>query len=108
THMWGNLEDMSNVLQIAERHGLHVIEDTCLALGASTGDCMAGSLGRVGVFSFGCIKPIQGGEGGMIVTGDEALARELRAMRHWGDRTIEYGVRDTSLPAWNGRMSDFV
>ncbi|MEO6898231.1 MAG: DegT/DnrJ/EryC1/StrS family aminotransferase, partial [Caldimonas sp.] len=50
----------------------------------------------------------QGGEGGMIVTSDEALARELRAMRHWGDRTIEYGVRDTLAPAWNGRLSEIV
>jgi dTDP-4-amino-4,6-dideoxygalactose transaminase len=108
THMWGNPEDMAGVLRIAEKHGLHVIEDTCLSLGASIGGRMAGSLGRVGVFSFGCIKPIQGGEGGMIVTGDEALARELRAMRHWGDRTIEYGVRDTLVPAWNGRMSEIV
>lgn len=108
THMWGNPEDMPGLLSLAGRHGLPVIEDTCLALGATLGGRMAGAFGRVGVFSFGCIKPIQGGEGGMIVTSDEALARELRSMRHWGDRTIEYGVRDTLLPAWNGRMSEIV
>ena len=108
THMWGNPEDMTAVAKVAERHDLHVIEDTCLSLGASIDGRMVGSFGRVGVFSFGCIKPIQGGEGGMIVTSDEALARELRAMRHWGDRTIEYGVRDTLQPAWNGRMSEIV
>ena len=108
THMWGNPENMETILRLATQRGLHVIEDACLALGTRTGPRMAGSLGRVGVFSFGCIKPIQGGEGGMIVTSDEALARELRAMRHWGDRTIEYGVRDTVLPAWNGRMSEIV
>ena len=44
----------------------------------------------------------------MIVTNDEELARELRAMRHWGDRTIEFGIRDTVAPAWNGRMSEIV
>jgi dTDP-4-amino-4,6-dideoxygalactose transaminase len=108
THMWGNPEDMPTLLDLAKRHGLYVIEDSCLALGATLGGRMAGSAGHVGVFSFGCIKPIQGGEGGMIVTQDEALARELRAMRHWGDRTIEYGVRDTLRPAWNGRMSEIV
>lgn len=108
THMWGNPEDMAAMLRVADARGLHVIEDACLALGTRVGGRMAGSLGRVGVFSFGCIKPIQGGEGGMIVTSDEALARELRAMRHWGDRTIEYGVRDTLVPAWNGRMSEIV
>jgi dTDP-4-amino-4,6-dideoxygalactose transaminase len=108
THMWGNPEDMATVLRIAERRNLHVIEDACLALGASVGARKAGSLGRVGVFSFGCIKPIQAGEGGMLVTNDAALARELRAMRHWGDRTIEYGVRDVLQPAWNGRMSEIL
>ena len=108
THMWGNPEDMAGLAQLAQRRGLPVIEDACLSLGASIGGRMAGTFGRVGVFSFGCIKPIQGGEGGMIVTGDEALARELRSMRHWGDRTIEYGVRDTLRPAWNGRMSEIV
>ena len=108
THMWGNPEDMAAMLRVADEHGLVIIEDACLGLGTRVGGRMAGSLGKVGVFSFGCIKPIQGGEGGMIVTSDEALARELRAMRHWGDRTIEYGVRDTLVPAWNGRLSEIV
>src|SRR5262249_9081819 len=46
--------------------------------------------------------------GGMIITDNEALARELRAMRHWGDRTIEFGVRDATQLAWNGRMSEIL
>ena len=108
THMWGNPEDMPSLQQLARERGLHIIEDACLSLGTTLGGGMAGSFGKVGVFSFGCIKPIQGGEGGMIVTRDESLARELRAMRHWGDRTIEYGVRDTLRPAWNGRLSEIV
>ncbi len=108
THMWGNPENMQVLTALAERRGLHLIEDTCLSLGATLSGRMAGSFGRVGVFSFGCMKPIQGGEGGMIVTHDEALARELRSMRHWGDRTLEFGIRDTVLPCWNGRMSEIV
>jgi len=44
----------------------------------------------------------------MIVTNDDALARELRSLRHWGDRTIDFGVRDTNQLAWNGRMSEIV
>ena len=108
THMWGNPEDMPAVIRIAEHRGLPVIEDACLSLGTLIDGRRVGSFGRVGVFSFGCVKPIQGGEGGMIVTGDEGLARELRAMRHWGDRAIEFGTRDTLQPAWNGRMSEIV
>lgn len=108
THMWGNPENMPALHALSARKGLHLIEDACLSLGATLGGRKAGSFGRVGVFSFGCIKPIQGGEGGMIVTDDEALARELRSMRHWGDRTLEFGTRDTIIPCWNGRMSEIV
>jgi dTDP-4-amino-4,6-dideoxygalactose transaminase len=108
THMWGNPEDISGLSALASERDLWLIEDVCLALGASIGGRPVGSWGDVGVFSFGCLKPIQTGEGGMIVTSDEALARELRSLRHWGDRTIEYGVRDATRLAWNGRMSEII
>lgn len=108
THLWGNPENMAELSRLCESSDVFLIEDACLALGAKSGQQMAGASGHVGVFSFGCLKPIQGGEGGMIVTNDDALARELRALRHWGDRTIEYGVRDTTTLAWNGRMSELV
>jgi dTDP-4-amino-4,6-dideoxygalactose transaminase len=108
THMWGNPEDIPMIERQCRDRGIALIEDACLSLGAKSRGRLAGTTGVVGVFSFGCIKPIQGGEGGMIVTHDEALARELRSLRHWGDRTIEYGVRDTRQLAWNGRMSEIV
>jgi dTDP-4-amino-4,6-dideoxygalactose transaminase len=108
THMWGNPEDMSALRTLARERGLKLIEDACLGLGAIVDGRPAGSWGDVGVFSFGCVKPIQTGEGGMIVTDDEALARELRSLRHWGDRTIEFGVRDATQLAWNGRMSEIL
>lgn len=108
THLWGNPENMAELNRLCESRGVLVIEDACLALGAKFGKKMAGASGHAGVFSFGCLKPIQGGEGGMIVTNNDALARELRSLRHWGDRTMEYGVRDTAQLAWNGRMSEIV
>lgn len=108
THMWGNPENVAALRTLARERGLKLIEDACLGLGAIAEGRPAGSWGDVGVFSFGCIKPIQTGEGGMIVTDDESLARELRSLRHWGDRTIEYGVRDTTQLAWNGRMSEIL
>ena len=108
THMWGNPEDMGKIIEDFAARNVPVIEDACLSLGARANGRMAGTSGKVGVFSFGCVKPIQGGEGGMIVTHDETLARELRSLRHWGDRTLDYGVRDTTQLAWNGRMSEIV
>jgi dTDP-4-amino-4,6-dideoxygalactose transaminase len=108
THMWGNPESLDALTSLCREKELPIIEDACLALGTVCGSGMAGIAGTVGVFSFGCLKPIQGGEGGMLVTKDDALARELRSLRHWGDRTIDYGVRDTTQLAWNGRMSELV
>ncbi len=108
THMWGNPENMKMLRDQATASGWKLIEDACLSLGTVAQGRKAGTWGDTSVFSFGCIKPIQGGEGGMILTSNEGLARELRAMRHWGDRTIEFGVRDVEQLAWNGRMSEIV
>lgn len=108
THMWGSPEDVHELRRLCHHRGISLIEDACLSLGADAAGRKAGVIGAAGVFSFGCLKPIQAGEGGMIVTDDEALARELRSLRHWGDRTIDYGIRDTVQLAWNGRMSEIV
>lgn len=108
THMWGNSEDMDMITSLAAENEMFVIEDACLSLGTKKNGKMAGARGNVGVFSFGCLKPIQGGEGGMIVTDDDSLARELRSLRHWGDRTIDFGTRDVTQLAWNGRLSEIV
>ena len=107
-HMWGNPEKMSQVTDVARKHNLHSLEDACLAFGAELDGRKAGSIADAGIFSFGSLKPIQAGEGGMIVTNDEALARELRTMRNWGDMTSEYGVRDQKTLSWNGRVSEVV
>lgn len=108
THMWGNPERIPVLLEYCQSRNLYLIEDACLALGTRSRQGYAGACGDLGTFSFGCLKPIQGGEGGMIVTDDDALAKELRSLRHWGDRTIEFGTRDTTQLAWNGRMSEIV
>jgi len=108
THMWGNPENIKEVCDFARSKKLFVIEDGCLSLGANYENKMIGSFGDLGVFSFGCVKPVQGGEGGMIVTNDDNLAKELKSMRHWGDRTIEFGERNVNQLSWNGRMSEIV
>ena len=107
-HMWGNPEKMTWVTEVSRKHNLYSLEDACLALGAELDGRRVGSIADAGVFSFGCLKPIQAGEGGMIVTDNEALARELRTMRNWGDMTSEYGVRDQKTLSWNGRISELV
>jgi dTDP-4-amino-4,6-dideoxygalactose transaminase len=91
-HLFGQMARMEDILPIAERHGLALIEDAAQAIGARRriGGTwrMAGELGTVGTFSFFPSKNLGGfGDGGMIVTQDDALAERLRRLRlHGGAR----------------------
>ena len=105
-HMWGNSENMDKVIEIADKYKLKIIEDCCLAIGATYNGKKVGQFGDVGIFSFGATKPIQAGEGGFIVTNDDELAKKLRTIRNWGDKSHEYGIRDQEILSWNGRLSE--
>lgn len=106
--MWGRPENMDTAVEAAQRHNLHLIDDACLACGAEWRGKKIGRFGRAGVFSFGALKPFQAGGGGVIITDDEDLAREMRASRAWGDLYDEFGVRDQKELAWNGRISEIL
>ena len=106
THMWGNPEDLDAVDVIAKKNDIYLVEDACLALGGKTKGKHLGSFGIAGVFSFGSTKPLQAGEGGMVVTNNRDLAKEIKTLRSWGDREIEYGERDVNTLSWNGRMPE--
>jgi dTDP-4-amino-4,6-dideoxygalactose transaminase len=107
-HMWGNSEDLDMVTSSANSRGFKVLEDCCLSLGTKYKGKHVGTSGDAAIFSFGMLKPIQAGEGGMIVTNDDSLAREFRTIRSYGDRILEYGERDQRTPSWNGRMSEIL
>ncbi len=85
------LDDASGpgLLEVARRRGLTVIEDAAHAFPASLGGRRVGSLGRVTCFSFYANKTITTGEGGMLVTDDDAIAARCRVMRvHGIDRDV--------------------
>lgn len=107
-HLWGNVENLKRLKCFAVKHNLKIIEDCALAFGAEYNGKKVGGFGDVGVFSFGSTKPIQSGEGGIIVTNDDDIAKKLRTMRNWGEMTQEYGVRDHEILSWNGRASEIV
>lgn len=107
-HIWGNSENMDMISKVASDNNLIIVEDACLSLGALWKERKVGSFGKAASFSFGCLKPVQAGEGGMIVTHDSHLAKELRILRDWGETTKELGYRDQKQLSWNGRMSEFV
>jgi perosamine synthetase len=106
-HPFGLPADMDPVLELAERHGLAVIEDAACALGASYHGRQAGSMGLAGCFSFHPRKSITTGEGGMITTSDAELAARIGLLRsHGGMR--EGGRFTFEAAGFNYRMSDIL
>ena len=81
-HMYGHPADMQAVMDIAERHGLKVIEDCAQAHGALCHGRKVGAIGHVGAFSFYGNKIITTGEGGMVVTNDAEIAERVRLLRN--------------------------
>jgi dTDP-4-amino-4,6-dideoxygalactose transaminase len=89
-HYGGHPCRMDAILNIAARHGLAVIEDAAHAPGASWRGRMCGTIGDVGCFSFFSNKNLPIGEGGMIVTDDDALAERIRLLRSHGMTTLTW------------------
>jgi perosamine synthetase len=83
-HLFGRPAAMREILALAERHRLAVIEDACEAIGAEYGGARVGSLAAAGVFGFYPNKPITSGEGGVITTADPDLAALARRLRNQG------------------------
>lgn len=83
-HLYGHPVDMDAVNSIARRHDLFVIEDAAEAHGAIYKGRMVGSMGDIATFSFFGNKVISTGEGGMIVTNDEHLAKPMRQLKDQG------------------------
>jgi len=83
-HYGGHPCRMDAIRALADRHGLVVVEDAAHALGARWDGRPCGSIGDVGCFSFFANKNLATGEGGMLVTDDEELARRLRLLRSHG------------------------
>ena len=84
-HLYGQPADMDPILELADQHGLLVIEDACQAHGATYKGHRAGSLGHAAAFSFYPSKNLGAfGDAGMIVTDDEAVAEKVRMYRNVG------------------------
>lgn len=82
--VFGHPAEWDAILTIAERHGLRVIDDSCEALGAEYKGRKLGQFGDAAAFAFYPNKQITTGEGGIIVTNDETIARLCRSLRNQG------------------------
>jgi CDP-4-dehydro-6-deoxyglucose reductase, E1 len=106
-HTLGNPFDLDAVLDLAKRHNLWVIEDSCDALGATWNGKNIGTLGDIGTFSFYPAHMITMGEGGALVTSDPHLARLIRSFRDWGrDCWCDPGRDDTCHKRFNMQLGD--
>ncbi len=83
-HLFGHPVDMDALLPVARKRGLVVIEDCAESHGATVRGRMTGSFGDMGCFSFYANKIVTTGEGGAVVTDDDALAERLRLLRNLG------------------------
>ena len=100
-HLYGQPADMDEILAIARKHGLRVIEDACQAHGATYKGKPVGGLGDAGCFSYYPGKNLGAyGDGGALVTNDSAIADEVRILRNYGQREKYVHVR----MAYNHRL----
>ena len=85
-HLYGLMADMGPIMQIAQRHGLKVVEDVAQAIGAQREGANAGTAGDVGCFSFYPTKNLSAvGDAGACVTTNASLAERIRVLRVHGD-----------------------
>jgi perosamine synthetase len=120
-HIYGHPTDMDPLLELAQRHGIHVIEDSAEAHGGEYKGRRCGSLGDAAGFSFYGNKIITTGEGGMVTTNNREIARlawNLRDHafsheRHFWHKFVGFNYRMTNLQAAVGlaqveQMENFI
>lgn len=120
-HYGGNLARMCEIVELCQRHGLALIEDSCHAVGATYHDpqgrvphgVMAGSIGDLGTFSFYANKNLACGEGGMLVTNRDDLAERIQMLRShgmtrssWERHQGRAGSYDIALAGFNYRLDE--
>lgn len=105
--LYGHPCEMDTIMEIAKRHALFVVEDAAEALGSKYRGRPCGSMADVSTFSFYGNKTITTGEGGMVVTNDDALAQKIRLLkgqgmdpkrRYWFP-VVGYNYRMTNIEA---------
>jgi dTDP-4-amino-4,6-dideoxygalactose transaminase len=102
-HLYGQCADMDEIIGIAQRHNVPVIEDACQAIGAKYKDRSAGTIADLGCFSFFPSKNLGGaGDGGMVVSSNPQLAERVRLLRTHGSHQRYYH----SIVGFNSRLDE--
>jgi dTDP-4-amino-4,6-dideoxygalactose transaminase len=106
-HLFGVVADMEPILRVASARGLRVVEDCAQSMGGEYKGRKVGSIGDAGCFSFSQSKHLTtGGEGGMVVTSDANLAREMSSFRDHGYDGGERAEAFCRRPGFNYRLTE--
>jgi perosamine synthetase len=104
-HVFGRPSPMREILEIAARYNLKIIEDACESIGAEFENRRTGSIGDAGVFAFYPNKQITTGEGGMIITNDDSIHKQAKMLRNQGRDANSEWFEHVEL-GYNYRLSD--
>lgn len=106
-HTLGNPFDLHEVMRLAQKHNLWVIEDCCDALGSKFDGRLVGTFGHIGTVSFYPAHHITMGEGGAVFTNDSQLKRLIESFRDWGrDCYCEPGKDNTCGKRFAWQLGD--
>lgn len=106
-HTLGNPFDLAEVMRVAEKHNLWVVEDCCDALGATYNGQGVGTFGHIGTLSFYPAHHITMGEGGAVFTDKPRLKRVIESMRDWGrDCWCQPGMDNTCGKRFCRKLGD--
>lgn len=107
-NIFGHPAHMDELLAIAKKHNLYIIEDNAQAPMARYKEKFAGTIGDIGIFSLNCHKHVQTGEGGVCVTNNDRLAERLQLIRNHAEAVV--GAKEESnivnLVGWNYRITE--
>ena len=98
-HMLGVPANIDEIIKLAEKHNIHVIEDCAQSLGSKHNRKMTGSYGIISIFSFFATKTISTGYGGMILTDSEEINNKIQDL-------TQYDEREELRPAYNYSLTD--
>lgn len=99
-HIAGNVCNMKRIMKIAKKHGVYVIEDCAHSFPSPTDLGFAGTIGDVGVFSFYATKTMTTGEGGMVTTNNDVLAKRMSQMRLHGMNRDAWDRYTSTKASW--------
>jgi perosamine synthetase len=105
-HLYGLPADLGSIIPLAKKHNLWVIEDCAQAHGASINGQLVGTFGDLGCYSFYQTKNMSCGEGGIVITKDETMAKRCRSLARHGLIGDDLSVYDYDRLGYNYAMTE--